>query len=60
MQVLFVLVENIVDQLLLIPAHDIVVLAAFFQVDLRAIILVLLGLLFIALSSPARANVGEL
>lgn len=49
MQVLFVLVENIVDQLLLIPAHDIVVLAAFFQVDLRAIILVLLGLLFIVI-----------
>lgn len=51
MQVLFVLVENIVDQLLLIPAHDIVVLAAFFQVDLRAIILVLLGLLFIVIQS---------
>ncbi|ETX66437.1 hypothetical protein P834_09566 [Citrobacter freundii UCI 31] len=37
MQVFFVLVQYVINQLFLIPAHHIIVLTAFFQIDLSAI-----------------------
>ena len=46
-QMLFVLVENIVNQLFLVPAHHVVILSPFFEVDFRTIVSVLLRLLFV-------------
>jgi hypothetical protein len=46
-QVFFVLVQYVINQLFLIPAHHIIVLTAFFQIDLSAIISMLLSLLLV-------------
>lgn len=47
-QVFFVLIEYIINQLFLIPAHHIIILTVFFEIDLCAIISMLLGSVWIS------------
>jgi hypothetical protein len=56
-QMFFVLVQYVINQLLLVPAHHIIILTAFFEIYLSAIISMLFSLL--PLSIAASAKVGS-
>ena len=53
-QVFFVLVQYVINQLFLIPAHYIIILAALFEMDFSAIISMLFTLLLIIIQRSER------
>ncbi|VAE92676.1 Uncharacterised protein [Enterobacter hormaechei] len=53
-QVFFVLVQYVINQLFLIPAHHIIILTAFFEINLSAIISMLVSLLLIIIHCGER------
>ncbi|VGA99973.1 Uncharacterised protein [Klebsiella pneumoniae] len=53
-QMFFVLVQYVINQLLLVPAHHIIILTAFFEIYLSAIISMLFSLLLIIIHRGER------
>ena len=53
-QVFFVLVQYVINQLFLVPAHHIIILTAFFEINLSAIISMLFSLLLIIIHCGER------
>src|SRR5690606_10162719 len=58
MHVLLVLVEDVADHAFAAPAHDVVVLAAFLEMDFGAEVLALAGLVLFAAGYETRHRIG--